>query len=174
VHLTPDGRFGYVPERDQDTVAKVDLATRTVVKSAAFPPGSKPWMLRVSRDGKEVWVQTGGDNTNVVLDADDLAVLATEATGKGPVTNAWTPDGRYSFITNNSDTYASVFDARTFREVKRLEIGEGGSTIGFSRDGTTAFISVARTNAVAVVDVARLEVVEQVQVGTQPTGLIVL
>ena len=131
-------------------------------------------MLRVSRDGTEVWVQTSVANTNVVLAADDLAELATESTGKGPITNAGTPDGRYRIITNTGDTYASVFDAKTYREVKRLEIGEGGSNIGFSRDGTTAFISVARANAVAVVDMTRQEVIEQVPVGTQPNGLIVL
>jgi DNA-binding beta-propeller fold protein YncE len=131
-------------------------------------------MLRVSRDGKEVWVQTSVANTNVVLAADDLAELATESTGKGPVTNAWTPDGRYSIITNTGDTYASVFDAKTYREVKRLEIGEGGSNIGFSGDGATAFITVPRANAVAVVEMTGLEVIEQVPVGTQPTGLIVL
>jgi DNA-binding beta-propeller fold protein YncE len=174
IHLTPDGRFGYVPERDQDTVSKVDLATRAVVQTATFPAGSKPHMLRVSRDGKEVWVQTAVDNTNVVLDADDLAVLATEPTGKGPVTNAWTPDGRYSFVINNADTFVSVFDAGTYREVKRLEVGEGGANIGFSRDGNTAFVSVAGANVVAVVDLPTLEVVGQVPTGPQPMGLIVL
>ena len=80
-------------------------------------------MLRVSRDGTEVWVQTAVANTNVVLAADDLAELATESTGKGPITNAGTPDGRYRIITNAGDTYASLFDAKTYREVKRLEIG---------------------------------------------------
>ncbi len=40
-------------------------------------------MLRVSPDGKEVWVQTADANTNVVLDASDLSVLATQPTGKG-------------------------------------------------------------------------------------------
>jgi YVTN family beta-propeller protein len=128
----------------------------------------------VSRDGTEVWVQTAVANTNVVLAADDLAELATEPTGKTPIRNAWTPDGRYSIITTTGDTYASVFDAKTYREVKRWEIGEGSANIGFSRDGSTAFITVRGANAVAVVDMTRLEVIEQVPVGTQPTGLIVL
>ena len=101
-------------------------------------------------------------------------MLATEPTGKGPVTNAWTPDGRYSFVTNSADTFVSVFDAGSYREVKRLEVGEGGANIGFSRDGNTAFISVARANVVAVVDLPTLEVVEQVPTGPQPMGLIVL
>ena len=130
-------------------------------------------MLRVSPDGKEVWVQTAGANTNVVLNADDLSVLATEPTGKYPVTNAWTPDRRYSIITNGQDTVAQIFNARTFKAVKRLAIGPGGSNIGFSKDGKTAFIAVTGANAVAVIDVEKLALAGQIPVGTAPQGLIV-
>jgi YVTN family beta-propeller protein len=130
-------------------------------------------MLRVSPDGKEVWVQTADANTNVVLDADDLSVLATVPTGKYPVTNAWTPDRQYSIVTNGQDTVAQIFDARTFKEVKRLAIGPGGSNIGFSKDGKTAFIAVTGANAVAVIDVDKLAMAGRIPAGTAPQGLIV-
>ena len=130
-------------------------------------------MLRVSPDGKEVWVQTGEANTNVVLDAADLKVLATQPTGKQPVTNAWTPDRRYSIVTNGQDTFTQIFDARTFKEVKRLTIGLGGTNIGFSKDGRTAFIAVRGANDVAVIDVDRLALVKQIRAGKEPQGLIV-
>ena len=130
-------------------------------------------MLRVSPDGKEVWVQTAEANTNVVLDASDLSVLSTEPTGKQPVTNAWTGDRRYSILTNGQDTFAQIFDARTFKEVKRLTIGEGGANIGFSRDGRTAFIAVRGANDVAVIDVGKLALASRIRAGTEPQGLIV-
>ncbi len=132
------------------------MITRKLLKTVSFPAQSKPHMLRVSPDGKEVWVQTADANTNVVLSADDLSVLATEPTGKSPVTNAWTPDRRYSIVTNGQDTFAQIFDARTFKEVKRLTIGLGGTNVGFSKDGKTAFIAVTGANAVAVIDAEKL------------------
>ena len=46
-------------------------------------------MLRVTPDGKDLWVQTVGANTNVVLDVETLDVLHTEPTGRGPVQSAW-------------------------------------------------------------------------------------
>jgi DNA-binding beta-propeller fold protein YncE len=174
LHFTPDGRFAYTPERDQDTVSMFDTRTWELVKTVTFPQGSQPFMLRVSPDGKEVWVQTGKADTNVVLNADDLSTLATLPTGKGPVTNAWTPDARYSVVSNSGDTFASVFDAKTYKEVARLAVGQGGSNIGFTRDGNTGFMSVTGANAVAVIDMAKLSVVTQLQAGTQPQGLIVL
>ena len=149
------------------------MASRRLVKTVSFPAHSKPHMLRVSPDGKEVWVQTADANTNVVLDASDLTVLSTEPCGKQPVTNAWTRDRRYSFLTNGQDTFAQVFDARTFKEVKRLPIGPGGSNIGFSKDGKTAFIALTGANAVAVIDMETLAPAGQIRAGAAPQGLIV-
>jgi YVTN family beta-propeller protein len=149
------------------------MISRKLVKTVSFPARSKPHMLRVSPDGKEVWVQTAEANTNVVLGADDLSVLSTEPTGNSPVTNAWTPDRRYSIITNSKDTVAQVFDAKRFKEVKRLTIGQGGTNIGFSKDGKTAFIAVTGANSVAVIDVQKLVVASQIKAGREPQGLIV-
>ncbi len=149
------------------------MTSRKLVKTVSFPARSKPHMLRVSPDGKEVWVQTADANTNVVLNADDLSVLSTEPTGKSPVTNAWTPDRRYSIVTNGQDTFAQIFDARTFKEVKRLTIGQGGSNIGFSKDGKTAFIAVTGADAVAVIDLEKLALASRITTGKAPQGLIV-
>ncbi len=149
------------------------MISRKLLKTVSFPAKSKPHMLRVSPDGKEVWVQTADTNTNVVLNADDLSVLSTEPTGKYPVTNAWTPDRRYSIVTNGQDTFAQIFDARTFKEVKRLTIGSGASNIGFSKDGKTAFIAVREADAVAVIDVEKLALASQITAGKAPQGLIV-
>src|SRR6185312_314440 len=141
------------------------MVSRRLVKTVSFPARSKPHMLRVSPDGKEVWVQTAEANINVVLAVSDLAVLATQPTGKQPVTNAWTRDRRYSVVTNGQDTFAQIFDARTFKEVKRLPIGQGGANIGFSRDGKTAFIAVRGTNEVAVIDLAKLALATRITAG---------
>ena len=71
-----------------------DTRTWELVKTVNFPAGSQPYMLRVSPDGKEVWVQTGKVDENIVLSAEDLSTLATMPTGKGRSPTAWTPDGK--------------------------------------------------------------------------------
>src|SRR5262249_5869832 len=149
------------------------MVGHTVVKTVPFPARSKPHMLRVSPDGKEVWVQTAEANTNVVLGADDLSLLATAPAGKSPVTNAWTPDRRYSIVTNGKDTIAQLFDARTFKEVKRLTSGPGATNMGFSKDGKTAFIAVPGANPVAVIALPKWTLEMQIKGGKEPQGLIV-
>lgn len=174
IHFAPGGQFGYVPERDQDTVSKIDLATGTIVKTVAFPAGSKPYMLRVSPDGKEVWVQTAGTNTNAVLDSDTMAVLATAVLGKGPVTNAFQPGGRLGLVAHASDTFVAVVERGTGREVARIDVGKPQASVSFTPDGVTAFVAVTGANEVAVIDMAQLAVVARIPTGTQPMGLALL
>ena len=173
--MTPDGRFGFTPERDQDTVSKVDLATRAIVKTASFPPGSRPWMLRVSPDGKAVWVQTGQANTNVVLDTETLDVLQTTPAGRQPVEAAFQLNGgRYGLVTHFDDTFVLVLDRDSGREVGRVEVGKPQANASFSPDGATAFVSVSGANEVAVIDMASLAVVGRVPTGASPMGLVLL
>ncbi|GEM_PF-696386 len=173
-HLSPDGKFGYTPERDQDTVAKFDTATNKIVKRIDFPKGSKPYMLRVSPDGKELWVQAAGNNTNNILDPDKLTVLHSEADGKGPVTNAWSPDGKYVLVSHEGDTSVTAYDAKTQKQVKTITVGQDSTNIGFTADGKKAFVAVTGANSVAVIDMASLTVAAQIPAGKSPQGLIVM
>ena len=171
--LSPDGRFGYIPERDQDTVAKLYTETLEIVDRAEFPEGSRPWMLRVSSDREEVWVQTAG-GSNVVLDARTLETLHTEEVGSSPVTVAWTPDGRYGFVSMAGESYVAVLDPETGGLVKRLEVGQNNANVSFRPDGRFGYVAVTGENSVAVVDVDELEVTESLEAGEEPMGLIVL
>ena len=65
-------------------MAVLDTETLKVAKRVNFPEGSKPWMLRVSPDGKEVWVQTA-TGSNLVLDAQTLERVRRFAVGGGGV-----------------------------------------------------------------------------------------
>jgi streptogramin lyase len=48
-----------------------DTEKLEITERVEFPEGSRPWMLRVSPDGKVVYVQTAS-GSNVVLDARTL------------------------------------------------------------------------------------------------------
>jgi YVTN family beta-propeller protein len=152
-------------------VSKVDLAARAVVQTVDFPAGSRPWMLRVSPDGKQVWVQTGMANTNVVLDAESLAVVQTTPAGKQPVEAAFQPgDGRYGLVTHFDDT----FDRRSGQAVTRVEVGCPQANASFAPDGATAFVSVVGGDEVVAIDMGQLAVAARIKTGAQPMGLVLL
>ena len=152
----------------------IDLATHRIVKTVTFPAGSKPYMLRVSPDGKVVWVQTADARTNVVLDAETLEVLATESTGRGPVQSAFGPEGgRYGLISHLEETYVIALDRATGKPVQRIEVGGPQANVSFLPDGATAFVTLTRQNEVAVIDMAELAVVGRIPAGGEPMGLII-
>jgi len=164
-----------VPERDQDTVSKIDLGARTIVQTVGFPPGSAPWMLRVSPDGRHVWVQTGAANTNVVLDADTMDVLQTTPTGRQPVQSAFQPNGGpYGLVTHLGDSFVLVLDSVTGQQAARIELGAAQANASFTDDGGVAFVSVTGNDEVAAIDMTQLAVVAHIKTGAQPMGLVLL
>jgi YVTN family beta-propeller protein len=131
-------------------------------------------MLRVSPDGKVVWVQTAGARTNVVLDVESMDVLHTEGTGKGPVQSAFGPqDSRYGLVTHLEETFVLVLDRRTGRTVERIDVGGAQANPSFMPDGKTAYVTVPSRNEVAAIDMVELAVVGRVAAGDEPMGIVV-
>lgn len=150
------------------------MKSRKIVGRVDFPKGSKPYMLRVSPDGKQLWVQASGASTNNIVDPESLQIKESQPAGKGPVTNAWSPDGKYVLLTHEGDTFVTVMDATTNKELKRIEVGQDNSNIGFTPDSKTAYVAVTGANSVAVIDMASLALKTHVTAGKQPQGLIVM
>jgi DNA-binding beta-propeller fold protein YncE len=154
-------------------VAVLDTETLKVAKRVNFPEGSKPWMLRVSPDGKEVWVQTA-TGSNLVLDTQTLETLHTEELGQQPVTVAFSPDGRYNIVTHFADSWVAVMDPQSGKLIKRLEVGQNGANVSFRTDGRFGYVAVTGENTVAVVEMESLEVEKKLHTGESPMGLIIL
>ena len=131
-------------------------------------------MLRVAPDGKDLWVQTVGANTNAVLDAETMETLQTEPTGRGPVQSAFGPEGgRYGLVTHLEETFVLALDRQTGREAGRIEVGGPQANASFMPDGATAFVTVPSRNEVAAIDMAELAVVGRIPAGGEPMGLVV-
>ena len=146
-----------------------------MVRTVTFPAGSKPYMLRVAPDGRHLWVQTVGAQTNVVLDAETMDVLQTTPTGQGPVQSAFPPDGgRYGLVTHDADTFVLVLDQETGEAVGRIEVGAPQANASFAPDGRMAFVAVSGGDEVVAIDLARLAIVGRIPTGGQPMGLLLL
>lgn len=170
---TTDGQFAYVPERDQNTVAMIDVRSLRIVKRFDMGKHTEPHMLRVAPDNKTLWVANGEENTLVVLDAKTLTPVAKIAMGKVPVTLAFTPDGQFAYISHFSDNFISVVDTRTYKEVSRVKVAQGLAVVAFRPDGKFAYVTAMNANAVAVIDTATRKVEKMIPTGRQPWGLLV-
>ncbi len=155
-------------------MASLDLASFDIVKRVALAEGSKPHMASVAPGDGSVWVQTAAGGTNEVLDGSTLAVRSSQKLGKVPVAVAWTPNGRYGYVTHFKDDFISVVDAKTFQEVKRIRVGQRVANVGFRPDGRYAYATVTGENKVVVIDTGRMEVVKEIVGGQKPWGLVIM
>ena len=170
---TADGQFAYVPERDQNTVAMIDMKSLLIVKRYTMGDHTEPHMLRVAPDNKTVWVANAEENALVVLDARTLAPVAKLAMGKVPVTLAFSPDGRSAYVSHFSDNFVSVVDTGTYKESGRIRVAQGLAVVAFRPDGKFAYVTAKDANAVAVIDTATRTVVKMIPAGGAPWGLLV-
>ncbi len=130
-------------------------------------------MLRVTPDGRFVWVQTGGNHTNVVLDVESLAIVQTTPAGQEPVTAAFQPNGgRYGLVLHLSDNFVLVIDQETGVSVDRIDVGGPQANASFTPDGALAFVTVTSRNEVVIIDLTNRTVVGRIPVGAAPMGLV--
>ncbi len=175
LHFTPDTRWGFTPERDQDTVSRIDLGTGMIDRTIEFPEGSRPYMLRVTPDGRHVWVQTDGSSKNVVLDVESMEASAEDDTGSGPVQSAFGPaGGEWGIVMHYAEEYILIIDRKTGKVEKRIDVGGIQGNASFTADGSTALITVTSANAVVAVDMETLEVIGEVPTEAEPMGIVTL
>jgi DNA-binding beta-propeller fold protein YncE len=131
-------------------------------------------MLRVTPDGRSVWVQSFGANTNTVLDAGSLAVRRVEPVGTDPETCAFQPGGPYGLIAHLNAEFLQVLETETGAPVTRIPLGTKQGSISFTLDGAWAFVALNAAAQVAVIDMAALRVIERFPVTEAPLGLVLL
>jgi YVTN family beta-propeller protein len=140
-----------------------------------FPPGSKPYMLRVSPDGQVVWVQTAAAKTNVVIDVEHMEELHSESTGSGPVQSAFgSSGGRYGLVTHLEETFVLVLEQATGKTVQRIEVGGPQANVCFLPDGRVAYVTVTSRNEVVAIDMIELAVTGRIPAGEEPMGLVIV
>lgn len=112
-HLVVSGRYAYVVNELDSTVSVVDLDEPTVVANVATYPGddrgsSQPSAIRLSRDGRFLYVANRGLDQVAVLAVDgaEVQLVTTVACGgTHPRDLVMEPAGQFMFVANQySDT----------------------------------------------------------------------
>ncbi len=168
---SPDGRWVYVTNTDEDSITVVDTSTWTVADTISGLP--EPHDGEFNDDGTLLFLATAGDNTLSVVDTADRAVVGRYPVGEKPRGVAvGGASGETVFLTNKADGTLSVFPRpRTDETVFTYRVGDGPHALRVAPDGKTVYIALSAENAVAVFDVAVAAVVDSIAVGELPEQL---
>jgi DNA-binding beta-propeller fold protein YncE len=95
--------------------------------------------MKLDPEAKRLWVPCRGGQEVVVIDTADDAVLGRIATTREfPHTVAFTPDGAYALLTQESKGVVpgtmDVVDRKTLQKVTSVDIGLQATGIGIAAD----------------------------------------
>ncbi|MBT2299626.1 YncE family protein [Variovorax paradoxus] len=111
----------FVAERDDDSVAVIDTATRRVL--ARVRVGSHPFALLYDAARARLYALNVQSDDISVIDVRDTwrpAVVATVKVGKAPYGAALAQGGALLYVTNQRDDSVSVVDADSLRVLRTL------------------------------------------------------
>lgn len=173
IYEGPDGvARAYYPTQKSELVIGVNARTGEVLKVGTIAAGSKGNMLSTHPTNGTVWAQENDTNSQAVLDPLTLELIARIPTGKVPIVNSFSPDGKLSYV-NGSDTVVTVVDTQSYKVVASVVVGTNATQSAPHPNGKLVYVQVSREAAVAVIDTSTWKVVKRIQLGTNPNGMFV-
>ena len=175
-HVVVEGTGGRacVTLSGENVVAVIDLARNEVVRK--IPTGRFPHGLRISPDGRSVYVANVEDGSVSVIDTMALSEVAKIPVGKGPVQVGFTPDGAKVYVSLRDENKVAVIDTKTKAVLARINVGRNPIQVHATRDGRFVYAANQGTAAepadtVSVIETASGKVVATIRTGAGAHGV---
>ncbi len=180
----------YVSNEDGETVTVLDTGNGSVV--ATVPVGKRPRGLKLSHDGRTLYVAVSGlpkcppsvpDEECAKLkrdvQADGIAMIDTATlklrgvlkSGSDPEQFDVSRDGKRLFISNEDTGQATVLDTSSGAIVATIPIGHEPEGVRVSPDGKWVLVTSETDSTVAIIDSSTLKVLKTAKVGLRPRDM---
>jgi YVTN family beta-propeller protein len=178
----------YVSNEEGGDVAVLDTATLRVV--ARIPVGKRPRGIKVSPDGRFLYVALSGsprggpgvDESKLPpgdRSADGIGVIDLAAgkllhvlpSGQDPESFDITADGRWLFVSNEETAEMSVVDTAAEKVTARVPVGKEPEGVTLRPDGKAVYITCEQDNEMVAVDTSTLKVLARIETGPRPRSI---
>jgi DNA-binding beta-propeller fold protein YncE len=136
--------------------------------------GIQPKSVEVSPDGRRVWVANFGrpDSENVVVyDAETLEHVGTVEFEGNAVEVAFSPDGRFAYVSNFRQHAIHEVDAQTLRVLRTLVVGGHPKVITVAPGGRRLYVANWATEQVTEIDASSFTIRRRLHTGEHPRGM---
>jgi len=186
----PSGELVYVTNEDSQDLSVIDIRTDSVV--ATIPVGTRPRGVRVSRDGKTVFVALSGspkcpptmpdeecEKLTADKSKDGIAVVdvASRKTvrvlpgGSDPEAFDISQDGSTLFVSNEDADSASIVDIRSGKIRTTLPVGKEPEGVRLHPDGEVVYVTGETDHDLTLIDTRTDKVIGRIGVGKRPRDL---
>jgi YVTN family beta-propeller protein len=178
----------YVSGEESGEIIVVDIDAGQV--AARIPVGKRPRGIKLSRDGKLLYVALSGsprggpgvdesklppgDRTADGIGVVDLAshkLLRTLPSGQDPEAFDLSRDGKTIFISNEETAEMSALDLRSGKIKGKAAVGQEPEGVTLRPDGKVVYVTSESDNAVFAIDTKKLTVLGHIPTGPRPRGV---
>lgn len=168
------GERAFATLSGENVVAVIDLARNEVVRK--IPTGRYPHGLRISPDGRSLYIANVEDGSVSVIDTSTLSEVMKIPVGKGPVQVGFTPDGTKVYVSLRDENKVAVIDTKTKVVLARTTVGRNPIQVHATRDGRFVYVANQGTTAkpadtVSVIETATGKVVATIRTGAGAHGV---
>lgn len=177
IRVSPDKRYAYIANSGSpgpngakgNSITVIDLKNRKVKANLDLGSYTQPHDVRVSRDGRRIWVACAPAELILELDADTGKILKTYKTARQ---GSWfleiTPAERKIYTPNLEGKSVSVINRAT-GDVKVIQFEDAVYGIDITPDGKHIWVS---GRGVSVIDTTTDEVIAKIKTPEANTGRI--
>jgi YVTN family beta-propeller protein len=185
----PPAPLVYVSDEDGGFVLGVDPATAAVV--ARIPVGKRPRAVKLSRDGRLLYVALSGspragpgmDEDHLppadraadgigVVDLTTRKLVSTLPSGQDPESFDLSPDGQTLYVSNEETAELSVLDMTSGFIQARVHVGREPEGVTVRPDGKVVFVTSEVDNEITVVDTQTRTAVAHIPTAARPRSVI--
>lgn len=179
----------YVSGEDSGEIVVVDADKGEV--SARIPVGKRPRGIKLSRDGKLLYVALSGspragpgvDESKLppgdrtadgvgVVDLKKRKLLKTLPSGQDPESFDLSRDGKTLYVSNEETAEMSVLDLRSGKVKHKVAVGHEPEGVTVRPDGKVVYVTSETDNQVTAVDTKKLKVLAQIATGPRPRAVV--
>ncbi len=185
------GELVYASNEDSRNLTVIDASTDSVV--ATIEVGTRPRGVRVSPDGKTVYVALSGspkcpptmpdseceklrsDRTKdgvAVVDVATRTTLKTLPAGLDPETFDVSRDGTRLFVSNEDADSATIVDVASGKAIANIKVGKEPEAVTVAPDGRTVWVSGETDHNITGIDLATGKAIADIDIlGKRPRGI---
>ena len=169
--ITPDGRFGYVTNRDPRVLTVLDLGTRATVAAISMP--APPRFVAFDRAGARAFIScyddAGAVNQVVAVDVQARAVTAAIPVDKQPYALAVAPDQRTLWVPSHVAGSIDLVNTDTDAVTRSVPVAPNPHWVVFAE--ARAYVVNHESNLVTVLNAADARLLATVPVGRSPHSM---
>jgi PQQ-dependent catabolism-associated beta-propeller protein len=178
----------YVSLEDGGEIAVVDVNKGEV--AARIPVGKRPRGIKLSRDGRTLYVALSGsprggpgaDESKLppadrtadgigVVDLGARKLVRTLPSGQDPEAFDISRDGKMLFVSNEETAEMSVVDLKSGTVAHKVAIGHEPEGVRVRPDGKVVYVTSETDNEVTAVDTRTFKVLAHIPTGPRPRGI---